>query len=333
MIRSAQLPLPLSPSPQPPGVEEVRPAPSVADMSLSAAARWFMEERFRTGRRLSRYTRLAWENDLGELARFLGNPRVGDIRESDLVRFLEFLEAKGRSARSRRRAQTSLRAFFRWAVEHGLPHDPMESIPLIPYTLPPYPALTPEELGRLVEEARRVMDEGDPRGWLLILLAMAGLKTDEIAELRMDHIREEADGVRLHIRARTARHRGVVRVATLPAPLWQEAMRIWAAREGQLLRDRRVRAKRMAGYFWAWDRARMVQILHRIARRAGVRPPTINQLRWTSAVRDLVRGISEEAIRERLGVSRAEWRAMLPRLQEARRIWERAGAFPDPFRL
>lgn len=321
-VRQLSLPLSASEPPEFPGETPAAPGIPVAMLRLSTAARWFIAERFRSGRPLSPATRLAWETDLGELIAFLGDPRVGEIQEEDLVRFLDFLERKGRSPRSRRRAQITFRAFFRWAAARGLPRDPAGGLPLIPYLLPPYPALSPAALERLLRAVREDLAAGDPRGWWIVLLAMAGLKTEEIAELQWRDIQEMGETIELKVHARTSRHRKQVRRLRLPAALWREGMRVWAAARERLLRDRRVREKHTAGRFWPWDRARLDQILRRLARRIGIPQLTTNQLRWTSAVIAEVLGVPAERIRGVLGVSRVQWRGMAARLREAREAWQ-----------
>lgn len=291
------------------------PRPPVAPATLAAAAEWFLRARSRRGRPLSPHTWRAWREDLGLLMAFLGpTRRLEEIAPADLGAFLADLEQR-RSPRSVRRTQMTLRTFFRFLAETwGFP-DPIRELPLVDYELPPYPVLSPEELGRLHRGAEEALAAGDPRPLVAIALLEAGLKPEEILELRWEDLDPPGpDAVRALVRARTSRHRRVVRWVSLPEELRPA---LAALRDPGLYRDRRVRARAERGRVWAWSGTRMRRLIQGLGF-PGLDP---NQIRWTAAVRDLARGMDPEVVRRRLGVSEKEWASRLSRLKEGLERW------------
>lgn len=286
--------------------------------SLAAAVAWFLQERPRRGRPLSPHTRRVWREDLELLLAFLGPARkLQGISSKDLAAFLVHLSQR-RSPRSVQRTQMTLRTFFRFLAETwGFP-DPAGELPPVEVELPPYPALSPEEMERLYRAAMEQLAAGDPRPLVAVGLLEAGLKPEEILELRWTDLDPPGpNATRVLVQARTARHRRAVRWVSLPEMLRQA---LAALQDPRLYRDRRVRRRAAQGRVWAWSGTRMRRLIQGLGF-PGLDP---NQIRWTAAVRDLARGMDPEVVRGRLGISAKEWARRLPRLQPALERWRGA---------
>ncbi|MFH0795193.1 MAG: site-specific tyrosine recombinase/integron integrase [bacterium] len=146
-------------------------------------------------RNLAKRTVKAYEHDLHILRRFLEKrhktlPQLSHIKLEDLRLFLASLQVdSGYKSTSMARKMSTLRSFFRFAVEQGfLKVDPTLKLnrTKLPRKLPTF--LTGEELKRLL-----IAPEGDD--WketrdraILVILAMTGIRLSELVGINVDDI-------------------------------------------------------------------------------------------------------------------------------------------------
>lgn len=143
-------------------------------------------------RRLSPRTVSAYHSDLATHLAFLGERGIGTPGEvdADLVReSLAMLHDSGRAARSRRRAASSIRAFYLWLLGEGrLDSDPSAELEAvrIAHRLPD--VLSREDAGRLLEACGGPLPL-DRRDRALVELAYGcGLRASELVELGVDDL-------------------------------------------------------------------------------------------------------------------------------------------------
>src|SRR5437667_8794214 len=166
----------------------VRTNPLTDQSSLSACAIPYQQELLLRGK--SNYTVTCFLAELKRFSRFVGQDTpVGRITKEQLTDWLMKLKFgnKGQTPAPKTMARrvTFLKNFFSWlAHENIIREDPSASIAL-ERPLPPLPELLFEdEVQRLLEASAE-----DPRCRCLIYLVLhAGLKKEEVMDLRLKHI-------------------------------------------------------------------------------------------------------------------------------------------------
>lgn len=154
----------------------------------------------RVVRHHSAHTFKAYAIDLNQLAEFLAQRGIEDIRAVDLAvlrEFLAMLQGRPYARASLARKQAALRTFFRWAKRGGhIFADPTRGLatPRSTRRLPKF--LRPEEI-----EALMNAPDNKPAGLrdraLLELLYASGLRAGEVVRVEVDDIDLEAGEVRV----------------------------------------------------------------------------------------------------------------------------------------
>jgi integrase/recombinase XerD len=273
------------------------------DSSLSAAIRAWGEALERDGR--STHTVKAFTGDLRLLARFVGaGQSVAAIGTHDLRHFLDWmLNRRGVpcSPKTYARRVTSLKSFFRWLHESGaIPADPAGPVPQQTVLSPLPEVLTPEEV-----EAVRQTADGMRRGQppdarplaLVWLLLASGVKKGECLGVHRNHVELEApEGPILYVRYSDVRKRYKERKLTLD-PGWPEVYQEYLA---QYRPRERV---------FPWSPRRLEYILEEIGEAAGLKKHlSFDMCRWTCALNDYVSGMDRDHLRQKLGISKIQWR-------------------------
>ncbi|HNZ13808.1 MAG TPA: site-specific integrase [Anaerolineaceae bacterium] len=247
----------------------------------------------------------AFMGDLQLLADFLPpDQSIGSVTTRDLNHFLQWLQ-NGRgvpcSPKSLARRITSVKAFFRWLQKHGrITTDPAEKV-LQQSVISPLPeVLTAEEQQKLIQAAlgMRQARKPDARPYaLLTLLLSTGIKKGECLNLSINHIDLEApNGPVVFIRYAGSQNRYKERRIDLTAD-WIESYHEYMAQYTP--RDQ----------VFPWSPRRLEYLLEDLGTEAGlVKHVSFDMCRWTCALNDYQSGMQPDAIRQKLGISKIQWR-------------------------
>lgn len=259
----------------------------------------------------SPHTIKAFTADLNLLATYLPPDRtLGSISTTELNNFLSWMQ-KGRgvpcSPKSLARRITSLKAFFRWLHEYGvLLVDPAEKVVQMSVISPIPTVLTPNEVQALLEAAQshRRAQNPDIRYFALIdLLLNTGIKKSETLALSVNHVDLEApNGPVLFVRYASPQHRYKERKISLPES-WVEIYPEYKARHN--ITDR----------LFPWSPRRLEYLLEDLSLEAGLaKHVSFEMCRWTCALSDMLSGMEPEKIRQKLGISKIQWREVSMKL-------------------
>jgi len=261
----------------------------------------------------SPHTVKAFTADLRLLAAYLPADRpLGDISTTDLNNFLDWMQkARGVpcSPKTLARRITSIKSFFRWLHNNGVVLiDPAEKVVQKSVISPLPTVLTPEERDRVLEtaDAHRHMQKPDTRYYTLIaLLLSTGIKKGECLNLSPNHIDLEAPtGPTLFVRYPSPQHRYKERKIHLPED-WVNAYHEYKAQ--YKLDDR----------LFPWSPRRLEYLLEDISEEAGLdKHLSFDMCRWTCALTDWRAGMEPDKIRQKLGISKVQWREISMKLRK-----------------
>lgn len=261
----------------------------------------------------SLYTIKAFLGDLQLLTSYLPADRtIGTVTTNDLNHFLQWLQ-KGRgvpcSPKSLARRITSLKSFFRWLHQAGvLVVDPAEKV-IQQSVMSPLPTvLTKAETERALETANayRTSKKPDARPYtLLSLILSTGIKKGECLALTLNHIDLEAqNGPILFIRYNSPGNRYKERKIPLTAE-WIESYKEYLAKY------------KPTEKVFPWSPRRLEYLLEAIGNEAGLEKHlSFDMCRWTCALDQWESGIEPEKIRQRLGISKIQWREISLKLRQ-----------------
>lgn len=261
----------------------------------------------------SLHTIKAFLSDLRLLSAFLPPDRaLGAITTKDLERFFAWLENDRGvpcSPKSLSRRITSVKSFFRWLQRGGvLLVDPAEKILQRSVTSPLPIVLTPEEEQAALEAAdkhrRAVKPDARPYA-LLCLLLTTGIKKSECLGIHLNHIDLNAPGGPIvFIRYASPANRYKERKINL-APHWLPAYQEYLTQY------------KPTDTLFPWSPRRLEYLLEDIGREAGLsKHLSFDICRWTSALRDYTGGAEPEKIRQKLGISKIQWREVSQKLRQ-----------------
>lgn len=259
------------------------------------------------------YTVKAFIGDINLLISYLPPDRtLANISTKDLNNFLHWLQL-GRgvpcSPKSLARRITSIKSFFRWLRRSGvLDFDPAEKV-LQQSVISPLPEiLTSLEEKKVLEVAAnyRKAKKNDARPYtLLALLLASGIKKGECLSIHLNHIDMEApSGPILFIRYAKPINRNKERKISLSAE--------WADSYNEYL----VQYKPKDTVF-PWSPRRLEYLLEDLGKEAGLQKHlSFDMCRWTCAVADWQAGLETEKIRQKLGISKIQWREISLKLRQ-----------------
>ncbi len=259
----------------------------------------------------SPHTVKAFTADLRLLASYLPPDKtLNDITTTDLNNFLEWMQT-GRgvpcSPKTLARRITSIKAFFRWLHENGvLLLDPAEKVVQISVISPLPTVLTPQEIDIILDMAidYRRSAKPDARYYTLFsLLINTGIKKGECLGLSPNHIDLEAPGgPLLFVRYASPQHRYKERKISLPES-WVEAYQEY--RSQYPLDDR----------LFPWSPRRLEYLLEDLSEETELgKHISFDMCRWSCALIDWQSGMEREKIRQKLGVSKIQWRELRMKL-------------------
>ena len=258
------------------------------------------------------HTVKAFTADLRLLGAYLPPDRpLGEIATPDLNSFLEWMQtARGVpcSPKTLARRITSIKAFFRWLQKNGvILVDPAEKVPQKSVLSPLPEVLTPDEVEAVLEVAEKLrrLAKPDARSYALVtLLLNTGIKKGECIALSPNHVDLEAPaGPLLFVRYASPQHRYKERKIPLPES-WVSAYHEY--RSQYELKDR----------LFPWSPRRLEYLLEDLGEEAGLsKHLSFDMCRWTCALSDWQSDMDHEKIRQKLGVSKVQWREVGMKLE------------------
>jgi integrase/recombinase XerD len=237
--------------------------------------------------------------------------RLGDISTTDINNFLDWLQT-GRnvpcSPKTLARRITSIKAFFRWLHKNGVVLvDPAEKVPQKSVISPLPVVLTSDEKERVLDAAdkHRNTAKPDARSYTLVaLLFHTGIKKGECLSISPNHIELDAPGGPiLFVRYSNPQYRYKERKILLPES-WVDAFQEYSSQYD--LSDR----------LFPWSPRRLEYLLEDLSNEAALdKHLSFDMCRWTCALTDWQVGIEHEKIRQKLGISKIQWREVKMKLE------------------
>jgi site-specific recombinase XerD len=255
----------------------------------------------------------AFLNDANLLTQFLPPDRViGAITTNDLNRFFEWMEKERDvpcSPKTLARRITSTKSFFRWLHQFGvLVTDPAEKV-LQRSAISPLPqVLTEEDYNAvlLAADRHRRDHKPDARPFALIYLLLAtGIKKSECLGIHLNHVDLDApNGPQVFIRYASPSNRYKERKLALPED-WIPAYKEYLAQYQPV------------DQLFPWSPRRLEYLLEEIGEEAGLdKHLSFDMCRWTSILRDYQSSIEVDVIRQKMGVSKIQWREINIKLRQ-----------------
>lgn len=243
---------------------------------------------------------------------FSSDTSIGNITLKDINQFLEWLQKERGvpcSPKSLSRRITSVKSFFRWLTQTGrLSIDPAEKV-LQQSVISPLPqVLSPEEELKVIEiaNAYRAMPRLDPRPYTLVaLLLTTGIKKGECLNLNLNHVDiQDPNGPMLFIRYSNSGSRYKERKIALTND-WITVHQEYLAKY------------KPVDQLFPWSPRRLEYLLEDIGQEAGLdKHLSFDMCRWTSALNDWQSDMDRENLRQKLGISKIQWREISMKLRQ-----------------
>jgi site-specific recombinase XerD len=261
----------------------------------------------------SPHTVKAFVADMLLMASYLPPDRpLGAITTNELNNFLEWMQKQRGvpcSPKTLARRITSIKAFFRWLIQYGvILVDPAEKV-LQRSVISPLPqVLTEEETQSVLEIAtkHRHALQPDARYFtLLALLLETGIKKSECLALSPNHIDLEGpEGPYLFVRYASPQHRYKERKIAISED-WIQAYEEY---KGQY---------QPGDHLFPWSQRRLEYLLEDLGEEAGLsKHLSFEMCRWTCALQDLKSGMESNKVRQKMGLSKIQWREVKLKLQK-----------------
>ncbi|NLW71754.1 MAG: site-specific integrase [Chloroflexi bacterium] len=263
----------------------------------------------------SNHTLKAFSADLTLLANWLPTDKqIGQITTKDLEEFLTWLE-KGRgiacSPKTLSRRITSLKSFFRWLSENGtIAADPAQEIiqKTVVSPLPETLTKTETELALRAAEGLRTSARPDPRPYVLLRLVLeTAMKKGEVLSLMTNHLEiENTAEPYVHVRYPGSRSEYRYKERKVPVSLeWVDAYQDYANKYE--IKDQ----------VFPWSQRRLEYLLEDVTKAAKLdKHISFDMCRWTSVLNDLIDGVETDRIRQKLGISKIQWREVYDKLRQ-----------------
>lgn len=259
------------------------------------------------------HTIKAFSADIQLLADYLPvDATLGNITTDTLNQFIEWLQ-KGRSIpcspKTLSRRITSVKSFFNWLTKFGvLSINPAEKV-LQQSVISPLPeVLTEQELQQLYHtaEKQRSGRKADARPYCLFgLLIETGVKKGECLNINTAHLDlDNPEGATVFIRYANPNYRLKERKIKLSAE-WVAAYREYEQQYHP------------AGKLFNWSPRRLEYILEDLGKETGLRKHlSFDMCRWTSVLLDWKKENGVDYIRQKLGISKIQFREIAMKLKE-----------------
>lgn len=283
----------------------------------SAIASW---QAFLADQGRSPNTIKAFLSDVRLLTTFLEpDVTLGRITTSDLNRYFEWMEKERDvpcSPKTLARRITATKSLFRWLHQYGvLLVDPAEKVAQRSAISPLPTVLTGDEYDAalLAADRHRRGPKPDARPYTLVyLLLTTGIKKSETLGINLEHIELDApNGPQVFIKYATPANRYKERKLAL-AEDWIPAYQEYLA---QYKRSSPV--DQPTEKLFPWSPRRLEYLLEDIGNEAGLtKHLSFDMCRWTFALNDFRAGEEPDKIRQKLGVSKIQWRELFIKLKQ-----------------
>jgi integrase/recombinase XerD len=276
----------------------------------SAISSW---EAFLIDKGRSPNTIKAFLSDVRILTQFLPeNTTVGKVTTADLNRYFEWMEKERDvpcSPKTLARRITATKSLFRWLHQFGvLAVDPAEKVAQRSAISPLPTVLTSQEYDAVLLAADRHRRDRKPdtRPFALVyLLLTTGIKKSETLAIKLEHVElDTPNGPQVFIRYASPANRYKERKLTLPddwVPAYNEYIAQYQPTE----------------QLFPWSPRRLEYLLEDIGNEAGLtKHLSFDMCRWTCALNDFRAGEEPDKIRQKLGVSKIQWRELFIKLKQ-----------------
>ena len=251
--------------------------------------------------------------DVRLLTQFLApDQSIGTITTDQLNRFFTWMEKERGipcSPKTLSRRITSVKSFFRWLSKNGvLSIDPAEKV-LQRSAISPLPQVLTEaeyEAVLLAADRHRREKKPDARSYTLVsLLLSTGIKKSECLGIHVNHIDLDAkNGPHVFIRYASPANRYKERKIDLDVD-WITAYSEYLAQYQPV------------DQVFAWSPRRLEYLLEDIGSEASLtKHLSFDMCRWTCALRDYQAGVDSDKIRQKLGVSKIQWRELFIKIRQ-----------------
>jgi len=255
----------------------------------------------------------AFLSDVRLLTTFLPeNVTLGKVTTKDLNRYFEWMEKERDvpcSPKTLARRITATKSLFRWLHQYGvLVVDPAEKVAQRSAISPIPTVLTSKEYDEvlLAADRHRRGVKPDARPYALVyLLLTTGIKKSETLGILLEHLElDSPNGPQVFIKYATPANRYKERKLTLPED-WLPAFEEYRA---QYQPDEKL---------FPWSPRRLEYLLEDISNEAGLtKHLSFDMCRWTCALNDFHAGEEPDKIRQKLGVSKIQWRELFIKLKK-----------------
>ena len=255
----------------------------------------------------------AFLSDVRLLTTFLpADITLGVVTTNELNRYFEWMEnerAVPCSPKTLARRITATKSLFRWLHQYGvLIVDPAEKVAQRSAISPLPAVLTPDEYDAVLLAADRHRRERKPdaRPYTLVyLLLTTGIKKSETLGIKLEHIElDSPNGPQVFIKYASPANRYKERKLTLPddwIPAYNEYLAQYQPTE----------------QLFPWSPRRLEYLLEDTGNEAGLtKHLSFDMCRWTCALNDYRAGEEPDKIRQKLGVSKIQWRELFIKLKQ-----------------
>ena len=255
----------------------------------------------------------AFLSDVRLLTTFLPEDvTIGKISTQDLNRYFEWMEKERDvpcSPKTLARRITATKSLFRWLHQFGvLAVDPAEKVAQRSAISPLPTVLTPEEYDAalLAADRHRRDRKPDARSYALVyLLLTTGIKKSETLGINIEHVElDSPNGPQLFVKYASPANRYKERKLPLAEdwiPAYEEYLSQYSPTEK----------------LFPWSPRRLEYLLEDIGNEAGLtKHLSFDMCRWTFALNDFRAGEEPDKIRQKLGVSKIQWRELFIKLKQ-----------------
>ncbi len=255
----------------------------------------------------------AFKSDVQLLTDYLAPDRtIGSVTTNDLNHFFHWMEKERSvpcSPKTLARRITSTKSFFRWLNKYGvLVSDPAEKVVQRSAVSPLPQVQDADEINDVLAAAdrHRRAQKPDARPFaLLYLLLSTGIKKSECLGIHLNHVDLDGpDGPQVFIRSANPSSRYKERKLELPEdwlPVYQEYLEQY----------------RPVDQLFPWSPRRLEYLLEDIGEEAGLNKHlSFDMCRWTCALQDFRSGTEPDKVRQKLGISKIQWREIHLKLKQ-----------------